>query len=56
MAKKGDSVPYIDFYEGFLGIGREKDLPEDFITIEGEKYLVLFFPKSCPQSINLSVI
>ena len=43
--KNGDSVPYIDFYEGFLAIGREKELPEDLITIEGEQYLALFFPK-----------
>ena len=43
--KNGDSVPYIDFYEGFLAIGREKELPEDFLAIEGEQYLALFFPK-----------
>lgn len=45
VVKKEINVPFIDFYEAFSVAGMEKELPEDFFTIEGEKYLALFFPK-----------
>lgn len=45
LLKRGDSVPYIDFYEALKDMGQENKLPEDLIAIEGEKYLALFFPK-----------
>lgn len=55
IVRKGDNVPFIDFYEGFKAKGIEDQLPEDFYAIEGEKYLALFFPKELKDLDHLMI-